>query len=458
MSVQPPSELATSGGVWDAVVLGGGPAGAASAIGLARRGHRVLVVEKDHFPRFHVGESLIPQDMQALAELGVLDDLAKLPQAKKTGVEFALGDGSAASRIDFDEALGDGPTQTFNLERALFDDVLLSAARRAGAEVWPGQKVTSIDRLEDGDVRLTLADGAPVRARLLLDATGQATVVGRHTKTRRNFDAPRYRKVAYFGHFENVRRDNALGDDCITMVMCDEAWFWMIPIDERRVSIGMVLDAAVAKRAKCPAHAMLAWGIERCPLVRDRVAGAVWPEKNQVVSDYSYTCAPYAGPGYFLVGDAATFLDPVFSTGIYLGLEGARGAAGQASDVLAGRTSPQAARRRYQRTLRRGTRPFFRLIHAYYEPAFRDLFLNGTGPLSMHRAAIAVLSGRAFPRPIWAVRWRMRLLYLCARLQRRWALVPRRAGFSLQQHELTAPTVSPAPRPTVGSNPVAAPV
>lgn len=427
--------------IYDAVVMGGGPAGAMAAMSLARMNRRVLVIEKTRFPRFHVGESLIPQDMEVFADFGLLEELQRLPHVVKRGAEFVVADKSIGNRIRFADSIAPGkpPVETFNMERAEFDRAMLAAARRAGAEIHEDTRVEAVDHLEDGDIRLSIRSGSEtqqVRGRYLIDATGQSTVLGRHLKTRKNFDDPSLQKVAYFGHFENVDRNNALAEGDISMVLADEAWFWMIPIDSTRVSIGMVLDAAVARQVKVPSHKMLAWGIQRCPLIRERVRDAVWPERNNVASDFSYSCAPYAGPGYFLVGDAATFLDPVFSSGIFLGMEGARRAAAAIHDLLAGRVQPAKARRQYCRFVQSGTSTFYRIIRAFYRPSFRDLFLDGQGPVNMHRAVVAVLAGQVFPKPAWAVRWRMNLFYLCVWLQRRLPLTDKKKGYSLLSAEV----------------------
>lgn len=445
---------------YDVLILGGGPAGAAAALSLARAGHRVAVLEKSRFPRFHVGESLIPADTDVFRRLGVghLIDPKVLPQVRKDGVEFCTGDGAHGSRIKFAEGLNPrgAAAVSFNAERGPLDDALLQAATDAGAQLFPDARVESILRLTDGDVAVHTAGGT-FEAKYLIDATGQGAVVGRHLKQRRHFDHAALKKVAYFGHFENVDRDNALGDDEISMVLCDEGWFWMIPVDNQRVSIGMVLDAEVAKdvqrRDKVPNAQMLAWSIARCPLIADRTRHATFPEKNHVASDFSYTCAPYSGPGHFLIGDAATFLDPVFSTGIFLGLESALDAADRLDRILKGTLGPDRARAGYNAFVKRSTKHFFKLIQAFYDPAFRDLFLDGTGPLSMHRATITLLAGHVLPKPPFAVRWRMAAFYACVRLQRRWPLVTRKSGHALLTAKPAEPTPapSPAPRPTAAT-------
>ena len=201
--------------------------------------------------------------------------------------------------------------------------------------------------------------------------------------------------------------------------MCDEGWFWLIGIDERRTSVGFVTSPALAKQVGVDARRMLDWAVRRAPVVRDRLADATGPADNRVVSDFSYTCAPFAGPGYFLVGDAASFLDPMFSTGVTLALRGGMEAGRAALAVLDGGVKPARAARRYDRFVARASDVFRHLIRGYYDHGFRELFLHGRGPLGVHRAVINVLAGNVFPKPAWRLRWRLRLFYHFVNVQRK---------------------------------------
>ena len=414
----------------DVIIIGGGPAGATAGLLLARAGLRVLLLERTTFPRFHIGESLLPRNFPLIRELGLESQLRRLPHVPKLGVEFALGDASAAAQFTFDQGLIPG-SETVNIERAPFDAMLLNAAREAGAEVRENVTVRKILRLADGDVTVE-AEGEHLSARCLIDASGQATVVGRHLGARTPSTDPRLRKIAYFAHFDDVKRRPGRAAGHPLIVMCEEGWFWLIPLDDRRTSVGLVLDAEVARTVDVPASRMLGWGIERCPVVRERMEHATGPETNHVTADFSYTCKPYAGPGYFLVGDAAAFMDPIFSTGVTLAMMSAREAAERVVELLHGRRSPASARRAYIRFLQGSTGLFFRFIREYYDPSFRELFLNGTGPLRVHAAVLSILAGQVFPRPVFALRWRLRLFYLLQRLHRLRPLVPRRNRFSLR--------------------------
>jgi 2-polyprenyl-6-methoxyphenol hydroxylase-like FAD-dependent oxidoreductase len=169
----------------------------------------------------------------------------------------------------------------------------------------------------------------------------------------------------------------------------------------------------------------------RCPFVRERCEQATGPDTNQVISNFSYRCRPYAGEGHFLVGDAAAFLDPIFSTGVCLGMMQARELTRHLLDLLAGRTTPNRARHDFIRFTENHTSIYFRIIRQFYCHSFRELFLNGSGPLQMHRAVLAVLAGNVFPRPAWRLRWRLRAFDACVQLNKQLALVTRQNHFSL---------------------------
>lgn len=266
---------------------------------------------------------------------------------------------------------------------------------------------------------------------MLLDATGHGTIVARHLGLRRNFDEPELKKAAYFQHFEGVWHHDGeeRGHPCIAM--CEEGWFWIIPLNDHKTSVGFVTRPGFTKSIGVPPQQVLAWAIARCPLVRSRMHSARGSAENEVLSDFSYRCRPYAGSGYFMLGDAACFLDPIFSTGVTLAMVSAHHGAGLVVRALHGEISMQSARASHIDFVESSSRPFWRLIRNYYRHSFRELFMSGTGPANVHGAIISVLAGQVFPKPVPSLRWRHRLFDACVWAQQHVPLVPRRERFRL---------------------------
>lgn len=413
---------------FDILVIGAGPAGATAALRSRRNGLTAALIEKDVHPRFHIGESFLPRHLTLLREMGLLERVLALPHVPKHGASFAMGHDEEPRDFWFSEGPRGEDSWSFNIERAPFDKLMFDVAREAGAEVFERTTVKGVEELRDGSVRLRTSAGT-LHGRMVLDASGQGTVIGRHLGIRKTL--PDLCRVAYFQHFEGVeRREGKIGGHPL-IVMCEEGWFWMIPLDARRTSVGLVMDQAMARGAGVSPDRMLAWGISRSPFVASRMRGAIGAESNHVCADFSYSCRPFAGPGYFLVGDAATFVDPIFSTGVCLGMMSAVKAADLAAGVLAGRDDSARAGVEYDGYVRGSSEVFFNLVRRYYTHGFREMFLNGTGPVKIHKAILSVLAGHVFPRPVLALRWRLAFFEALLRVHDLRGLVPARDGYSL---------------------------
>lgn len=426
------SEAVVGETIYDAIIIGGGPAGTIAGMALKKNGRSAIILEKATFPRFHIGESFLPATFSLLKKLGLEEAFRKLPHVPKFGADFAMGYGGKYLRIDFED--GFCPEyECFNIERSVFDEMLLEEAKKAGVE-YRQTTVKKIHKLSDGDCRIETEHGE-IRGRYVLDASGQQTVIGKHLGTKKLVTDPDLKKVAYFSQFDNVKRPTGreVGHPLIAMV--DEGWFWMIPLNEHKTSVGIVLSAHVAKgimeEHNLKSDEILQWAIDRTPIVKDRMTDAKGVFSNQIIADFSYNCRPFAGEGHFLIGDAAAFMDPIFSTGVSVAVNTALAAANFVDAILAERISPAKARKRYIADLEESTGTLFKIIRQYYDHSFRELFLEGQGPMQVEKAVIGVLAGNVFPRPPFKMRWRLKLFDYFVKLNRKKQIVPRRRKFSL---------------------------
>ncbi len=424
---------------YDVIVVGGGPSGATAARLLAQQNLKVAVFEREKQFSMRVGESLMPRAYDLIHELGLGDRMAKVGHLGKLGASFGFGDDKTLKRVAFTDGFDDGGTNAYNVERASFDEMLLEAAADAGVDVLRGCSVQSIESLKDGAVEVTV-EGRRVGAKFLIDASGANTVVGRHLGLRKTF--PAFRKYAYYAQFTGVKRGEGSSAGDIVVVMCDEGWFWLIPIDEERTSVGLVLDSSFGKNSNIPAPDMLEWAIPRVPQVQARCENTVRVSPVCVKGDFSYTCKPYAGPGYFLCGDSAIFVDPIFSAGVCLGMMTAQRAAEAILSLLKAEVAPKKVREDYISFFEESSSIYFRLNEAFYEQSFREFIVHPRTTFKINRAMITILGGHVFPPPLpFHLRWRLRLFEQLIRIQRYIPIVPRRLSFSLAKGEAVPSTL-----------------
>ena len=413
----------------DVVIVGGGPAGAAAAARLARRGHRALVIESERFPRFHVGESLLPLGDAVFGELGLRERLAAAGFVQKFGAQLVSPCGRHRVLFDFAASRHVDPPWTYQVHRAEFDALLLEHAVACGASAVLGRaRVYTIDA--DG-VTLRYDDehghARTVRARALIDASGRTGFVARREGVRTADDE--LQKAAIYAHFRGVVTDpgRRAGDTRI-VALPRLGWMWLIPLKGGHTSVGVVLDLAdYRRRTKGDPAAVFADAVASADAARDLLQHAERTSDVRVESGFSYRAERYGGDRWLLAGDAGSFLDPVFSTGVLMALRGGLEAADAAAAAWLGDGRRRAAvLARFDARLQARYRFVRRFVTGFYDPHTRDIFFAPRPLLGMTRAVTTVLAG-GFDLG-WLDRQRLRLFFLIGRLQARYDLVPRLAG------------------------------
>ena len=379
----------------DVLVVGGGPSGSTTAALLQRRGYRVIQLEKDRHPRFHIGESLLPCNLPIMEELGVLDKVRALGVVKH-GADFPSGDGYQT--FHFRRALGGSPPHAFQVKREEFDQMLFEHARESGVDAREGVKVGKVDIEGAGKVSAEAHDAAgnalTLRARYFVDASGRDTLLGNALKLKRKND--KHQSAAIFAHFRGV--EFRPGEDAgnISIYNFKYGWCWFIPLRDGVMSVGCVCWPEYLKMRRGRNEEFLLDTLKMMPEAWARMTRADMISEVRVTGNYSYTCARMAGPGWVMVGDAFAFVDPVFSSGVYLAMHSGRQAAALVDAILREPAREAALQAAYTRRIRRGVRVFSWFIYRFNSPVMRNLFASPRNTWRVEEGVISMLAGDVF--------------------------------------------------------------
>jgi flavin-dependent dehydrogenase len=411
--------------LYDVAIIGGGPAGSTAATLLAKAGRRVIVFEREKFPRFHIGESLLPFSVGTFDRLGIREKLDRtfLP---KYGGEITAACGTRGVKFYFKDGFRSQRDRAYQVTRSEFDKVLLDHSRENGAEVHEETEVTKLEFADDRvKVDIESADGtkSSIEARYLLDCSGRQTILGSLFDLKQTYD--HLQKFSVFAHYEGVERLSGKDATLIRMVRGLDRWFWLIPLTETRTSVGVVMDTATFRAEKLSPETALEKFIAEQPLMVERMKNAKLVSPVYSAGDYSYRNRQLAGNRWLLVGDAAGFIDPVFSSGVFLAIMSAEQAADTLDEVLRDETRRARLFKKYSRTVNRVMDVYLTFVNSWYNRSreFIEVFLNPTETMQIAAAVNAVLAGNAGKS--FAVKWRMWVFYFFVYAQRFFAFSPR---------------------------------
>ena len=381
----------------DVLVVGGGPAGTTIAALLAERGRRVVLVDKDRHPRFHIGESLLPLNLPLFDRLGVREAIERTA-IHKYGVEFVSPYHGKSVTYYFARALDKRFPYSFQVRRSTFDHLLLKNAAAKGAEVIEGCRVTGIEFSETGPARVEARDEeGHVRrweASFVVDASGRDTLLASRLGFKeRN---PRNNSAAIFGHFTGARRLPQKAEGNITIVWFEHGWFWFIPLSDGTTSVGAVCSSEYFKTRERNLTSFFMSLIASCPEMADRLKNAQLVAPVTATGNYSYGTGRTSGQNFILLGDACGFIDPVFSTGVYLAMMTGFWGADAVDRCLKNPRRSRFAFRRYDAATRRAFGAFTWFIYRIREPAMRNLFMSPRNWFRIEEAVLSLLAGDIF--------------------------------------------------------------
>jgi flavin-dependent dehydrogenase len=396
----------------DVAVIGGGPGGSTAAALLARLGHKVIALEKAHHPRFHIGESLLPMNLPVFERLGVLDKVRALG-VLKPGADFEANNARGYSTYAFARALGGSPPHAFQVWRQDFDKMLYDHARDSGADAREGHEVVAVDQRGPRELRLDVQtdDGLAygIQARYVIDASGRDAFLSAKKKLRRKNQ--RHQSAAIFGHFRGAGRRPGEDAGNISIYSFEHGWMWMIPLPDDVMSVGAVCWPDYLKERKGRTLDFLFDTLKLSPALWRRLETAeLIGNEVQVTGNYSYDSTQMGGRGWVMIGDAFAFLDPVFSSGVYLAMIGAEQAVEVADAALRDPSRETALLRKLEKRLRAGMDRFSFFIYRFNGPIMRQMFRSPQNAWQLEQGVISMLAGDLFDTP--RVLWRLQLFKL----------------------------------------------
>lgn len=355
----------------DVVVIGGGPAGSTASTLIAQKGYKVRLFEREKFPRFHIGESLIPETYWVLERLNMLPKMKSSKFVHKHSVQFVSANGRLSAPFYFYDNKPHECSQTWQVVRSEFDLMMLNNAREHGVNAHEGARVLEV--LMDGEkatgVRVQFEDGSveQVNAKVVVDASGQSGMLMNRLKLR-TWD-PLLNKGAIWTYWEGAYRDVGRDEGATVVIQTEnkQGWFWYIPLHDNRISVGVVAPFDYLFKGRGTHEETYNEEVEKCAAVKQRTSGAKRVTGYFATRDYSYRCTRVAGPGWVMVGDAFGFLDPLYSSGVLLALKSGEMAADAITEGLAMNDLSEAQLGRWGDTLNRGIDRMRRLVCEFYE-------------------------------------------------------------------------------------------
>ncbi|HWW19920.1 MAG TPA: NAD(P)/FAD-dependent oxidoreductase [Steroidobacteraceae bacterium] len=409
----------------DIAIIGGGPAGSTAATLLAKRGYRVIALEKEHHPRFHIGESLLPMNLPVFERLGVLEKVRAIG-LYKPGADFEADNERGYNNYAFSRAIGNSPPHAYQVWRQEFDQMLYQHARECGADAREGQEVLAFNQLSARETLLSVRsdDGRDyqIQARYLIDASGRDSFVSARKKMRRK--NTEHQSAAIFGHFRRAAMRPGEDAGNISIYRFEHGWMWMIPLRSGVMSVGAVCRPDYLKQRKGRTVEFLIETLKLNPALWARLREAeLIGNEIRVTGNYSYDSSRMGGIGWVLIGDAFAFLDPVFSSGVYLAMSGAEQAVQVVDTALREPRREAALLRQLEKRQRAGMRRFSFFIYRFNGPVMTQLFRSPRNIWKLEQAVISMLAGDLFDTPEVLRRLRLfKLIYaLGAMLDfRRW--------------------------------------